>query len=272
VLIALPLLANKVDRQILYNLLYIYFMTVLAIYNQKGGVGKTATAVNIAYQSALEGKRTLLWDLDPQGAAGFYFQLASTVKNEAKKLLTNELDLSQAIQESGYENLDLIASDISARNADVILSEMKQGKRRLKSALTPFKNEYEVVVLDCPPGLSILHDHIFAAADWVLVPNIPSTLSMRSFDAVVEHFRENNIDENKIRGFFSMVDHRKNLHNEITNEFHRNKAFLKKYIPYLSDVEKMGTQLAPVATYANSSYAAQCFRDLWKEVKKTTLG
>ena len=245
-------------------------MTVLAIYNQKGGVGKTAATVNLAYLAAEEGKRTLLWDLDPQGAAGFYFQAASTVKNEAKKILANEMDLAQSIQESGYENLDLIASDISARNADVILSELKQGKRRLKAALTPFKNEYDVVILDCPPGLSILHDHIFAAADWVLIPNIPTTLSIRSFDAVVQHFGDNNIDPNKIRAFFSMVDHRKNLHHEVLNQHHRNKTFLKNYIPYLSDVEKMGTHLAPVATYAYSSYAAQCFRDLWKEIKKVT--
>ena len=185
--------------------------------------------------------------------------------------MTNELVLSQAIQESGYENLDLIPSDISARNADVILSELKQGKRRLKAALTPFKNEYDIVLLDCPPGLSVLHDHIFAAADWVLMPNIPSTLSMRSYEAVREHFRENNIDENKIRGFFSMVDHRKNMHHEVLNQHHRDKSFFKNYIPYLSDVEKMGTQLAPVATYANSSYAAQCFRDLWKEIRKATI-
>ncbi len=246
-------------------------MIVLAIYNQKGGVGKTASTVNLAYQSALEGYRTLLWDLDPQGAAGFYFQAASTLKNEAKKLLANELDLSKAIQESGYENLDLVASDISARNADVILSDMKQGKRRLKTALAPLKNDYDVVILDCPPGMSILHDTIFNAADWVLMPNIPSTLSMRSYDAVVQHFNENGLDDTKIRGFFSMVDHRKNMHYEILNEYNRNESFFKNYIPYLSDVEKMGTHLAPVATYANSSYAAQCFRDLWKEIKKTTL-
>ncbi len=246
-------------------------MTVLAIYNQKGGVGKTAAAVNFAFQSAVEGYKTLLWDLDPQGAAGFYFQTVSSVKNEAKKLLANELDLSKAIQESGYENLDLIPSDISARNADVILSEMKQGKRRLKTALTPFKNAYDVVLLDCPPGLSVLHDTIFAAADWVLMPNIPSTLSIRSYEAVKEHFKENNLDESKIRGFFSMVDHRKNMHHEILNEYHRNKTFFKNYIPYLSDVEKMGIQLAPVATFANSSFAAQSFRDLWKEIKKAAL-
>ena len=256
---------------LLINVLYIYFMTVLAIYNQKGGVGKTAAAVNLAYQSAAEGYKTLLWDLDPQGAAGFYFQTASTVKNEAKKLLANELDLTEAIQESGYENLDLIASDISARSADIILSDLKQGKRRLKAALSPFKNEYDVVLLDCPPGMSVIHDHIFAAADYVLMPNIPSTLSMRSYEAVRQHFRDNNVDESKIRGFFSMVDHRKNMHHEILNEHHRDKSFFKNYIPYLSDVEKMGVKLAPVATYANSSYAAQCFRDLWKEIKKATI-
>jgi cellulose biosynthesis protein BcsQ len=68
-----------------------------------------------------------------------------------------------------------------------------------------------------------------------------------------------------------MVDHRKNLHNEVTNQYYRDKIFFKNYIPYLSDVEKMGQQMAPVEAFARSSYAAQCFRDLWKEIKKTCL-
>lgn len=246
-------------------------MTTYAFYNQKGGVGKTAATVNIAYLAALEGWKVLLWDLDPQSAAAFYFQVDPGARNQARKLLTSDLQLSAAICNTGYENLDIIPSDLSARNADVLLSEGGGGKRRIKQALSEIKGEYDLVFLDCPPGLSILHDHIFQAADWVIVPNIPSTLSMRSYDAVAEYFREHKLDETKIRSFFSLVDHRKNMHNEILQQYHRNKTFFKNYIPYLSDVEKMGHHLAPVDTFATSSYAAQCYRDLWKEIKKATL-
>ena len=246
-------------------------MTVYAFYNQKGGVGKTAATVNFAYLAAEKGWRTLLWDLDPQGAAGFYFQLDSAVKNGAKKLLSNELDLASAIQPSGYDNLDIIPSDLSARNADVVLTDIKQGKRRIKSAIAAIKDNYDIVIIDCPPGLSVLHDNIFHAADWVIIPNIPTTLSMRSYDIVQDYFKQNNLDESKIKSFFSMVDHRKNMHNELLNEQHKNKVFLKNYIPYLSDVEKMGHHFAPVPAYAGSSYAAQCYRDLWKELSKLTI-
>lgn len=246
-------------------------MTVYAFYNQKGGVGKTAATVNFAYLAAEEGWRTLLWDLDPQGAAGFYFQLDVAVKNGAKKLLSNELELASVIQPSGYENLDIITSDLSARNADVLLADIKQGKKRIKSAIAEIKNDYDIVIIDCPPGLSVLHDNIFFAADWVIVPNIPTTLSMRSYETVLDYFRQNKLDESKIKSFFSMVDHRKNLHNEVMGEQHRNKTFLKNYVPYLSDVEKMGQHMAPVPYFAKSSYATQCYRDIWKELSKLTI-
>lgn len=246
-------------------------MTVYAFYNQKGGVGKTAATVNFAYLAAEEGWRTLLWDLDPQGAAGFYFQMDAAIKNGAKKLLSNELDLASVIQPSGYDNLDIITSDLSARNADVVLADIKQGKKRIKAAIAEIKNDYDIVIIDCPPGLSVLHDNIFHAADWVVIPNIPTTLSMRSYDTVQEYFQQNNLDVSKIKSFFSMVDHRKNLHHEVMANEYKNKTFLSNYIPYLSDVEKMGQHLAPVLSYAKSSYAAQCYRDLWKELSKLTI-
>ena len=245
-------------------------MTVLAFYNQKGGVGKTAATVNLAYLAAAEGYETLLWDLDPQAAAGFYFQVETTQKNEAKKVLSNESEIVNSIYETCYEHLSLLPSDLSARNADVILSE-KNGKKRIQSVVRELKNQYDLILLDCPPGLSAFHDSIFQAADWVLIPNVPTTLSMRSYDTVQEYFTEHGLDTSKIRSFFSMVDHRKNMHHEVMNQHYRDKTFFKNYIPYLSDVEKMGQQLAPVPTYANSSYAAQCFRDLWKEIKKTCI-
>jgi cellulose biosynthesis protein BcsQ len=247
-------------------------MIKLAIYNLKGGVGKTASAVNLAYLSAKEGYKTLVWDLDPQGSASFYFGSSSTVKNESKKLLNGELDISEAIQATNYEGLSIIPADLSARHADVLLNEMKQSKKKIASLITSLKNEFDVIILDCPPGISLLHEAIFVAADWILIPNIPTTLSIRSYDTIVDYFNENSVDTKKIKCFFSMVDHRKNLHHEVMQEFYKDKIFLKSYIPYLSDVEKMGIQEAPLETYARSSYAAQCYRDLWKEIRKHCFG
>jgi chromosome partitioning protein len=246
-------------------------MVTLAIYNLKGGVGKTAASINLAYLFAKEGYKTLVWDLDPQGSSSFYLGASATVKNESRKLLNSEMELADAIQPTGYDNLDIIPADISARHADILLNDMKQSRRKLLTLLAPLKKDYDIVILDSPPGISVLHEAVFVAADWVLMPNIPTTLSIRSYETVDSYFKENDLDRSKIKCFFSMVDHRKNLHHEVMNEFYKDKFFLKSYIPYLSDVEKMGVHAAPLETFAASSYAAQCYRDLWKEIRKTCI-
>lgn len=243
-------------------------MKTLAFYNLKGGVGKTAAAINLAYLSAQDGNKTLLWDLDPQGSSSFYLGVEASVKNESKKILNSELELAEAVQSTPYDNLFIIPADLSARNADLLLSEMKQSKKKLSSLLSSLKKSFDVVILDCPPGISLLHDNVFHAADWILMPNIPTTLSIRSYETVTAYFKENGLDIDKIKCFFSMVDHRKNLHHETMHQFYRDKIFFKNYLPYLSDVEKMGTHQAPLETFAASGYAAQCYRDLWKEIKK----
>ena len=246
-------------------------MVTIALYNLKGGVGKTAAAINLAYLSAKEGYKTLVWDLDPQGSSSFYLGAVSVVKNEAKKILSSEMDLQDAIQHTAYDNLDIIPADLSARHADILLNDMKQSKRKIASILSTVKKEYDIVILDCPPGISVLHDAVFAGADWILMPNIPTTLSIRSYESVYQYCKENDVDLSKLKCFFSMVDHRKNLHHEVINTFYKDKVFFKNYIPYLSDVEKMGVNEAPLETFAGSSYAAQCYRDLWKEIKKTCI-
>lgn len=246
-------------------------MVTLALYNLKGGVGKTAASINLAWLSAKEGYQTLVWDMDPQGSASFYLGAKASVKNETRKLLSSEMELTEAVQATKYENLDIIPADISARQADILLNEMKQSKRKLAPLLSSLKKEYDVVILDCPPGISVLHDAIFVAADWILMPNIPTTLSIRSFETVTDYFKENDLDRSKLKCFFSMVDHRKNLHHEVMNTFYKDKYFFKNYIPYLSDVEKMGVHEGPLETFAPSSYAAQCYRDLWKEIRKTCI-
>ena len=246
-------------------------MVTLAFYNLKGGVGKTAATINLAYLAAKEGYKTLVWDMDPQGSSSFYLGAEASTKNESKKLLSGEMDLLEAVQKTAYDNLDIIPADLSARHADVLLSDMKQSKRKIASLLSSLKKAYDVVILDCPPGISLLHDAIFFGADWVLMPNIPTTLSIRSYETVADYFKENELDAGKLKCFFSMVDHRKNLHHEVMNTFYKDKYFFKNYIPYLSDVEKMGVHEAPLETFAHSSYAAQCYRDLWKEIRKNCI-
>ena len=246
-------------------------MVTIAIYNLKGGVGKTASAVNLAYLSAKEGYKTLVWDLDPQGSASFYLGASTETKNASKKLFGGDMDLSDALLGSAYENLDVIPADLSARHAETLLYDMKQGRKKIGQLLQGIKKDYDVVFLDCPPGISLLHDAIFAGVDWVLMPNIPTTLSIRSYETVHEYFEQNGFSLGKLRCFFSMVDHRKNLHHEVMNQFYKDKIFFKSYIPYLSDVEKMGLNESPLENYAPSSYAAQCYRDLWKEIRKTCI-
>jgi cellulose biosynthesis protein BcsQ len=246
-------------------------MVTIALYNLKGGVGKTAATINLAYLAAKEGYKTLIWDMDPQGSSSFYLGATAATRNESKKLLNSEMELLDAVQSSPYANLDIIPADLSARHADVLLSEMKQSKKKISTLLSSVKKSYDVVILDCPPGISLLHDAVFTGVDWVLMPNIPTTLSIRSYETVAAYFKENGLDMAKLKCFFSMVDHRKNLHHEVMNDFYKDKVFLKSYIPYLSDVEKMGINEAPLETFAASSYAAQCYRDLWKEIRKTCI-
>lgn len=245
-------------------------MTVFALYNLKGGVGKTAAAINLAYLAAAEGYKTLVWDLDPQGSSSYYLNVKANIKNESKKIFEEVLDIKDAVQASVFENLWIIPADISARNTDTLLSEQKHSRKKIKSLLSSLKG-FDIVILDCPPGISLLHENIFNAAEWILMPNIPTTLSINSFETVMEYFENNELDKSRLKCFFSMVDHRKNLHHEVMQQFYKDKLFFKSYIPYLSDVEKMGINQQPLFEYANSSYAAQCFRDLWQEVKKVCL-
>jgi cellulose biosynthesis protein BcsQ len=245
-------------------------MTVLALYNLKGGVGKTAAAVNLAYLSAAEGYKTLVWDLDSQGSSSFYLHVQPNNKNESKKIFESDLDIQDTVQDSLFENLWVIPADMSARQVDISLNELKNSKKKIKSLLSGLKG-FDVVILDCPPGISLLHENIFYAADRILLPNIPTTLSINSLDKVMEYFDSNGLDKSKLKSFFSMVDHRKNLHLEVMQQFYRDKLFLKSYIPYLSEVEKMGVYRQPLFEFANSGYAARCYRDLWHEIKKAGL-
>lgn len=246
-------------------------MFVIALYNLKGGVGKTASCVNFAHLAASDGFRTLLWDLDPQGAAGYYYHTESKTKSGIRKLLEKDLTLDELIQFTTYEYLDVIPADNSSRKLDILLDEQKSSKKQIRQMLKQAKNNYDFVFIDCPPGFSVLADNIFEAADAILLPTIPTTLSVRTYEIVKEYFEDKDLALEKLMCFFTMVDSRKNLHAEVMETLGDDHRFFEHYIPYLSEVEKMGIHQAPVTAFAPSSRAAQCYRDLWTEIKEGVL-
>jgi cellulose biosynthesis protein BcsQ len=246
----------------------LWIMTTIALYNLKGGVGKTASCVNLAYLASKNGYKTLLWDIDPQGSASFYFQGKLKLKGGIKKMLSPDGDLREAVLPTGYNNLDLISADISAKSMDILIEEFSQSKKKLKNVLSVFSRDYDFLIIDCPPGLSAISENVFQAADIVLMPVIPTTLSIRTYRMVKEYFKDKDLDLSKLMCFFTMVDLRKNMHHEIMDELFKDKRFFENYIPYLSDVEKMGSHQAPIEEFARSSYAARCYSDLWDEIKE----
>jgi cellulose biosynthesis protein BcsQ len=246
-------------------------MIVIALYNLKGGVGKTASCVNFAYLAAADGYKTLLWDIDPQGSSSFYYKAKPKTHPGIKKLITKEGGLENAILSTDFEMLDVIPADNSSKSFDVMMEEMRHSKNKLKHSLKPLSEEYDFIFIDCPPGFSVLSENIFNAADIVLMPVIPTTLSIRTYYMVKDYFKEKDLDINKMMCFFSMADLRKNMHNEIMDELYKDKRFFQNYIPYLSDVEKMGIHKAPIMEFANSSYAAKSYRELWTEIKEGVL-
>ena len=165
-------------------------MRVFATYNIKGGVGKTTTAVNLAYLAARDGQRTLLWDLDPQGAASYLFRIRPRVKGGAKALIRGARSLDDGVKGTDFDNLDLLPADFTYRNMDLELDAAKNSTRRLRRLLKPLSDEYDVIFLDCPPSISLVSENVMHAVDTLLVPLIPTTLSLRTLDQLTRFIAE----------------------------------------------------------------------------------
>jgi chromosome partitioning protein len=236
---------------------------VLATYNIKGGVGKTSAAVNLAYLAARDGARTLLWDLDPQGASTYLFRIRPKIKGGGRKLVRGKSDVEALIKGTDHERLDLLPADFSYRHMDLALDRAKRPTRRLAKVLAPLDGEYDYVFLDCPPSISLVSESVFEAADALLVPLIPATLSSRTYEQLREVVAD---DGPQVLAFFSMVDRRKRLHAEVMERM--ADGVLSTAIPSAADVERMGLHRTVIGEFAPRSPAARAYEALWREVRE----
>jgi cellulose biosynthesis protein BcsQ len=241
-------------------------MRAVALYNLKGGVGKTTAAVNVAYLAAAAGQRVLLWDLDPQGASSFILRVRAHVGDLRRKTFQDSAAFSAAIKETDYKNLELLPADFSYRKFDRLLGRLDKPVHAMRTLLDALGEDYDVVFLDCPAGFSLLTEAILEAADLCLIPTIPTPLSVQTLARILK-WADRRDSSSRLAAFFSIVDRRKTLHRRACEWSAEHPGhFLDAQIPSASVVEQISVRRMPLPEFAMGDPASAAFVDLWSEI------
>ena len=247
--------------------------TIIAVFNQKGGVGKTTTAVNLAAAVAAEGHRVLLVDLDPQGNAtsGVGLDKRQGVIS-TYELLIGEADPAAAVQHTGFENLDAIPCSTRLAGAEIELVDHNRRESRLKAALAPLRDSYDYLFIDCPPSLGLLSLNALCAADTFLVPLQCEYYALDGMSQLMTTVRQVKRLYNPaldLEGVvLTMYDGRLNLTQQVVAEvkkFFPRKVFATP-IPRsvrLSEAPSFGQ---PIHYYDRSSKGAKAYDELAREL------
>lgn len=248
-------------------------MKRLATYSIKGGVGKTTATVNLAYAAARTGVRTLVWDLDPQGAATYFMRIDPELRGGAKGLVDRRGELAPHIRATDVVGLDVVPADVSLRHLDLYLDDGRKAARRVGELLAGAEGDYDVVLLDLAAGVSLTTELVVDVADALLVPMVPTPLALRTLEQLLTLVAErgdargNTGERPAVWPFVSMYDWHRPLHRRLLQSLADSATpFLTTAVPLSSAVERMGTARAPVAHFAPRTTAARAYTALWAEI------
>ncbi len=243
-------------------------MKTLALASVKGGVGKTTGAVTFAHLAALEGARVLLWDLDPQGAATHVLRIGRRPPGGARRLLDKRGTITKAIVPSTIDGIDVVPADFSLRHLDLELDRMGRPRRRIRRALRVVRDRYDVVILDCPPGIGLAVDAALRATDVLLVPIVPAELPMRGYEMLAAYVAaEKRLKGTEVLGFLSMVDGHKPAHRQNADDLAVGvTAVLEPPVPLSVAAERMVELRRPLTASEPDSPAAIAYRAVWADL------
>ena len=249
---------------------------IIAICNQKGGVGKTTTVINLGTYLAFSGKRTLLIDIDPQGNATSGLGINKhDLKISIYDLLIDETDPRPIIISTGINGLSLLPSTISLTGAEVELVGVMGREYRLKKVLSTLLTDYDYIIIDCPPSLGLLTINALAAADSVLIPIQCEYYALEGLSQLVNTINlvKTNINASlAIEGvLLTMADYRTNITNEVINEarkFFKEKVY-NTVIPRNVKLTEAPGFGRPIAIYDKTSIGAQRYQQFTEELLGT---
>ena len=248
-------------------------MRTIAIVNQKGGVGKTTTTINLAAALTLHGKRVLILDLDPQGNASTGLGVMRADRNQTSyDLLVDEVDIEDTIHETSVPNLQLIPSDMDLSGAELELSDAEGRTTRLKTALAGLSPKPDYVLIDCPPSLSLLTVNALAASDSVLVPLQCEFYALEGLSQLlktVEMAKANINSSLIIEGvMLTMYDARNRLSAQVAADVrkHLGRAVFKTLIPRNVRIAEAPSYGRPVLMYDRHCAGSVAYMELAKEI------